>query len=143
MFERKIEWTPAYDKRSKDPKKNYGIHGMELRFLLKGEKGVIQFLMYTGWDLEHVREERKKSNGTIGNLFPMAADIGYHSPYPHYEGQTVINQECPYLGGKPCYYDGSGLNAIPLMEILISQGDEALWKKLKEYYQSVFESEKK
>lgn len=28
-------------------------------------------------------------------------------------------ENCPYLDGKPCYYDGSGLNAEPVFDILV------------------------
>ena len=44
---RRIEFAPAYDKRHPDPQKNYGIHGVEMRWLLEGPRGVIQFLVYT------------------------------------------------------------------------------------------------
>lgn len=44
---RLVEWTPAYDKQPK-----YGIHGMELRFVLKGPEGATQFLLYTNWLLK-------------------------------------------------------------------------------------------
>lgn len=45
---------------------------------------------------------------------------------------------CEYLNGKPCYYDGSSLNAEKYMDILISQGDEALWEALEKYYCETF-----
>lgn len=46
-MERITEITPAWDKRDPDPKKNYGIHGCELRMYLKGELGTVQFIVYT------------------------------------------------------------------------------------------------
>jgi hypothetical protein len=47
----------AYDRRHPNPAKNYGIHGMELRFVLKGERGAVQFVYYTPIHLEHVADE--------------------------------------------------------------------------------------
>lgn len=34
--ERIVEFTPAFDKRSSDPSKDYGIHGVDMRMVLKG-----------------------------------------------------------------------------------------------------------
>ena len=36
-----------------------------------------------------------------------------------YKGHTAIIDDCPYTGGK-CYYNGSGLNAEPDGDILLS-----------------------
>jgi len=57
-LERIIQFTPAYDKRPK-----YGIHGVNLRFLLKGPKGAIQFLLFTNWMTPKVREEHRAKFG--------------------------------------------------------------------------------
>ena len=55
MFTKEITIAPAYDKRNIDPKKNYGgIHGCEMRFVLKGECGAVQFVLYTNWQLPHL-----------------------------------------------------------------------------------------
>lgn len=134
-MEKIINFEPAYDKRSSDPKKNYGIHGVSIRFVLKGDKGAVQFLMYTPWHLPSV----DKSGWPESLNEPMAADLGYHSLMPRYDGQSVIQKECPYLDGRPCYYDGSGLNAEPVMETLIAEGSDGVWKKLEEFYAELFE----
>jgi len=39
LIERIVEFDPAYDERN-NPKGNYGIHGVNLRMILKGSKGV-------------------------------------------------------------------------------------------------------
>ena len=136
--ERIIEWSPAWDKSDDDPKKNYGIHGMDLKFLLKGDKGVIQFVIYTNWQLPHVRKEwDEKVNAHL--LQPIPADVGYHSPIPMYEGQEPIQEECGYLDGKTCYYDGSGLYAQKVFDIFVTDGEEAMWKTLEEEYRQRFE----
>ena len=43
-FEKIVHAEPAFDKRNGDPKKNYGIHGVNLRFVLKSKLGAVQFL---------------------------------------------------------------------------------------------------
>lgn len=123
----------AWDKRDKDPSKNYGIHGVEMRFVLKGPEGAVQFLLYTGWHLPEVTRE-------IGQQKPMPADLGYHSPTPRHEGQEQMNdgKGCEYLDGKPCYYDGSGCNAYGMWEVLLKEGSEGVWKALECVYSDLF-----
>ena len=55
-MERIVEFNPAYDERN-NPKGNYGIHGVNLRMMLKGDSGVVQFVLYTNWHLPHVQDE--------------------------------------------------------------------------------------
>jgi hypothetical protein len=144
-FEHKIETEPAFDKRHPDPHKNYGVHGLTMRFLSIGPKGAIQFLLYTNWHLPHVQHELLNKchgpevSGAYCRLNPMPADIGYHSYVPRYEGQSVVTKSCPVLGGKPCYYDGSSLQAEEYFAILVREGLDALWMALDERYASTFE----
>ena len=133
-MERIIEFSPAYDKRDPDPTKNYGIHGVSLRMVLKGQRGAVQFLLYTGWQLPHVRDEFK---GTATHVLP--ADVGYHSPVPLYEGQNKITESCQYLDGQACYYDGSGLAAERFFDVLTQEGDVGVWRELERYYAETFE----
>jgi hypothetical protein len=56
-FRKEITFSPAFDKRDPDPQKNYGVHGVEMRWLLHGPDGVVQFLVFTGWNLPHVTKE--------------------------------------------------------------------------------------
>jgi len=158
-----------------------------MRWVLKGSKGAVQFLVFTQWMLPHVAKEQaerfwlrtlKFQGSRLGegkkdflqelHIFyqPMAADLGYHSRVPMYEGQEPMGSvdyklsmdeskeglekfqsgrtatdtftPCPYLDGAPCYYDGSGLNAERVLQILIEQGGEAVWKYLEDYYHSTF-----
>ncbi len=146
-LDRVILVRPAYDKRPKnkgDP--NYGIHGAELLFGLKSKRGAVQFVIYTNWYLPKVAEEmRGKDRFLTGkSMFePLPADLGYHSPKPTYKGQESITESCEWLNGKPCYYDGSGLQAEKVFNILITEGHEAMWKYLEEYYYSIFPNKPK
>lgn len=136
-LKREIEFTPAYDKRHTDPKQNYGIHGVEVRFYLRGPKGTIQFVVMTGWDLPHVRKEMK---GRLSDLFPMPSDLGYHSPKPMYDDQPLMSEDCKYVEGGKCYYDGSTLNAEPVFDLLVKEGHESVWRRLEEEYAHQFET---
>lgn len=143
MSERRrvVEWTPAFDRRHPDPSKNYGIHGVTLRFVLADDEGAVQFVLFTGWQLPHVEAEfetrpcsrlfGKCSCSTLHK--PMAADLGYHSKVPHYEGQRSMTGECEWTGGT-CFYDGSGLNAEPVFARFVTEGEAALWEELESFY---------
>ena len=133
-FERIVEINPAFDRRHVDPKKNYGVHGCSLKMILKGKKGAMQFVLYTGWHLKHVAEEFKAK----GINDPLSANVWYHSPHPMYEGQSLIQDGCPYLDGKPCYYDGSGLYAEEAFKVLVEGGSEKLWSFLEDEYNERF-----
>lgn len=141
VLKREVFFTPAFDKRNDNPKLDYGIHGVEIKWVLTGTLGAIQFLLYTGWHLPSVVEENDtkpclvKPYGKMCLSKPQPADIGYHSYVPRFEGQTVTQNECQYLGGKPCYSDGSSLQAEDVFKILVENGDEALWKELERQYQ--------
>ena len=60
--ERIVEFTPAFDKRSSDPSKDYGIHGVDMRMVLKGENAATQFVLFTNWHLPHVHDELNGSS---------------------------------------------------------------------------------
>jgi len=143
-FTKTVYFTPAFDKRHKDPKKNYGIHNVEVKFLLKGGKGAVQFLLFTGWYLPETNKEYKSERNIIlQENTPIAVDLGYHSLKPLFKGQSQATDKCPYLDNKPCYYDGSALNSEPILDLLIRKGDEAVWKELEKYYKELFEDVEK
>ena len=133
-LERKIEISPAWDKRDTEPSKNYGIHCCDMRFFIKGKKGVVQFLLFTGWYLSHNMDEMEKKHGLTG---PSPADLGYHSYTPQYENQKK-NNSCTYLDGEPCYYDESSLNADNVFKILVEKGLDEMWIYLEKEYFKIF-----
>lgn len=146
-MERITEWEAAWDKSDPDPSKDYGIHGVECRWVVKGPRGAIQFLIYTNWMLPHVWEAQDKRglDRNFPHLLcrPMGADFGYHSRTPSYEGQEPIRIEdggCPYLDGASCYYDGSGVRGQQTLQLLIEKGGEAVWASMEEEYNRVFKS---
>lgn len=120
---------------------SHGRAGLDIRFVVKGKKGAIQFLLYTGW------LPQKTEPSGIGTRWiekwsrteVLPADLGCHSKKPLYEGQEIVSDSCEYCDGKPCYYDGSGLQASNAMYTLVNGGGEALWQFLEEYYNATFE----
>jgi len=141
-LEHRIEWEAAYDKRDPDPSKNYGIHGVTCRWLVIGPEGAIQFLLYTHWQLPHVEKEQDaRLDSEYPHLLchPMPADLGYHARTPQYEGQEAIETDCEYIGG-PCYYDGSGLRAHTVFDLLRTEGGEAVWAFLDSEYAATLQA---
>lgn len=132
---------PAYDKRSEDK----GQHCVDMLWLVRGELGVVQFRLFTGWSANVIGSpdlgwSELSATSTYMSDYspervwpPMPADIGYHSPTPMYEGQQPMDK-CEWLPQGFCYYDGSSLNAERYFAILVHQGGEALWMALEEYY---------
>ena len=119
---------------------SHGRHGLNICFVAQGDKGAVQFVIYTGWIPQYI----ERSIIGVYNIKnwathdPIPADLGYHSKVPMYEGQDVITDSCKYCDGMPCYCDGSGINAEGAMYTLVNGGDEALWKFLDAFYDSVF-----
>lgn len=101
-------------------------------------------------------------------FMPMAGDIGYHSPKKMFEGQQLTgsvsfdwndteehslggitvtlpkmkdtnkSDPCEWLDGNPCYSGGSAINAGAYFETLVEHGEDAFWKKMEDYYVSIF-----
>jgi len=115
---------------------SHGKHGVNLLFVAKGEKGAVQFLLYTGWIPQRQCYHEDSAHK------PLPADLGYHSKTPRYFEHTPQIDTCEYCDGQPCYYDGSTTNADFAMQTLVNGGDEALWKFLDKYYACVFEGGK-
>lgn len=141
-----IEFTPGFDCIKFECKfgsercrpgsgGTHGKHGLEIRFIVKGDAGAIQFVLSTGWLPQMVQPDRigyraVESWGTA--LYP--SDLGYHAKALQYDGQEPITDSCKYLDGAPCYYDGSTLNAYDAMYALVNGGDKALWEFLDAVY---------
>jgi hypothetical protein len=139
-MERRVEFAPGHDHRSFDC--GHGVNGMTIRFILVGPAGAVQWVLNApNWVPDNVW------HGQVGvihdvSLVPVvvprplgdgnAWDLGYHAPAEQYEGQTVM--ECDLLPSGYCFYDGSGLNAEPILVAFLLHGPMAVWAALSRYY---------
>jgi hypothetical protein len=137
-FERKISFTPAFDKRDPNPNKNYGIGAVRLLFTLKGPLGATQWLIGTNWYCASAREHLRNFPDRPSAMKPEGWDLGFHGRAPVYEGQSKTHDHCDLTDG-PCFYDGSGLNADLLIEGFLTGGEDYVWRALEAYYASTFE----
>lgn len=138
-FEQIVKVTPAFDKRSNEPGKNYGIGACRITFILKGDKGAVQFMIGTDWHVPTSREHLATFPPTEKKQRPDGWDLGYHSKEPMYEDQSTM--KCDLFDCGECYYDGSSLNADEMVEDFVSGGTNYLWPKLEDYYNQVFNDE--
>ena len=145
MLTREVRFSPGYDKRNPEPNKNYGFAGMHIYFILKGELGAINFSLMTHWFPKYVQKELFNKGALQHSWFepqPLAMDLGYHTTYPQYDDQEISHESCELLDGQPCYYCGSTLNAEPIRDIFLEEGDEGVWRVLEEKYIERFGEEK-
>lgn len=139
-LERTIHFVPGYDKRHPDSRRDQGIHGVSISFILRGRHGAIQFEVITDWYPKHVQQERCNQGARLAQceIQPMVAVIGYHAYEPQYEGQEPLVHPCAILDGAPCYYDVSVLAAEPIRDRLLAEGDKAVWEEMEQCYVSRF-----
>lgn len=137
-YEKLIEFAPAWDKRDPDPKKDYGINGLEIRFTLKGKEGAVSVDISTGWLLPStvgINEDTMYNYGRSLNKelsYPSGMMVCYHSPVQHYEEQT--KNECEYTTSGFCYSDCSYTYADKLLKRLIEEGESGVWDELSGWY---------
>ena len=138
-FERAIVFEPGFGmdpaERSKPASQRYGRHSMQMRWLLRGPHGVAQFLMSTGWTPEPAPADPSwPSLRDWMTTSPSGWDLGYHARVPQYEGaEQYGEQPCSYLEA-PCWYDGSGLAADPVLAAFFDRGEVAVWEALREVH---------
>lgn len=139
-MERITHFSPAFDKRHADPAKNYGVGGVKVRMILKGDEGAVHFVFSTGMMLPSTYKwwNEKNLGNFDGDFLPyMGYDVGYHSHSPTYEGQEISQANCEWIGG-PCYSDGSALRSDDYMKVLLNQGSDRVWEMLEEEYKEQF-----
>ena len=147
-LEQITDFKPAYDKRHKDPKKDYGIHSVHCWMIHKGKKGAVHFSFSTGMLLEktmieYIKDGRAKYEiMSWGHHFlnkPMGFDVGYHSlkPLEDYHKENP-RKNCCWLDNKTCYGNGSALRGEKFLKILIEKGSDEVWKMLEKDYKELF-----
>jgi hypothetical protein len=119
---------------------SHGRGGMKIRHILYREDLSVQFLWSPGVFLPETHAllgDPDPPDGLKAILSPMAWDLGYHLPDRSRANMALTGRDMSgerytacdiYASG--CYYDGSALNAEPILEILLRGGSEALWEEL-------------
>lgn len=147
-LERETVWQAAWDRRDPNPSKNYGIHGVEVSWIVKGPKGGICWSIFTHWMLPHVTREAHNATQRLDvsdvalrcRYEPTGAGIEYHSIKQRYKGQEQ-RTGCLLVPGGVCYSDTAFTAGDDLLKLLIEQGGEAVWKDLESRYADLPEPE--
>lgn len=142
---RTVEFIPGFDRRHPEPAKNYGINGGKWMFVVSGPLGAVHFVCGGTWypqsAIDHLcRHYINDGREVAKSLAPTGYDVGYHSPTPTYEDQSQSQESCEWLGGKPCYSDGSALRSDEWMQHFLKGGTKWLWPALEQEYRERFES---
>lgn len=143
-LQRIIQTRPPFDKRDPNPSKDYGIGGLSIWFIIKGKEGAVTLHLGTKLYLaKQFREWHLK-----GESYPFnnddecmdCWDVSYHSPKRRYKDQTISNNSCEWLNGKPCYCDGSALRGRDdkVVENYLEKGDNWIWEYLEKIYNETF-----
>ena len=130
MFNRTITFHPAFDRRHSDPTQDQGINSVELRFVLRGELGAVEFMLFTNWFLPHVRAQ-------LGGEFckPGPCELVFHGRRPE-DGDYA--GACLYLDSQICYVSRQFTAADPILGRLLEEGDQGVWAALEAHYRERF-----
>lgn len=136
---REIDFQKGYNNRGKP---GGGVEGMVLHFRFHGPLGTTQFSMATGWVPGEVArsypEKDHPSWARVCDMYPSGRDLGYHWLTPQWPGQEEYRRDdCPFVPGGQCYYDGSGRNADPVLAAFVDRGEPAVWRELVRYYRQL------
>lgn len=156
-MEHKIIFLPAWDKSDPDPTKDYGVNCINIKFLVIGNRGVVEFDLSTNWYLPHIikrRLEHLKQDVFIGKedylltskMSPYPLDICYYSLERISEDDTYFESGLSYVfDHKPCYYgyryedEGKEVWTTDFVyNLLLERGDGAVWDYLENYYCDTF-----
>ena len=142
-FTREIKIYPGYDHRD-DPDGQRGAHGCDLVLILRGEAGAIAAQISTGWMAQPLeggfrpggeQRRRRKPGLDYGGWdnYPSGSYVGAHCTQPRQYNERR-SDECEWLGGVPCYGDGSYTASDKVLHLLVTGGDGAAFKHLEHLY---------
>lgn len=139
-LEEAVVFIPGYNCTDRSMR-GHGVHGMEIRWYLRGPAGATQFVMYTDW----IPGTRSPGHGLQPDgsyswansrglpMWPFGIDVGYHARAPRYADQSP-REGCEVLDGATCYYDGSGIRGYELAPKFIDEGEQVIWRELEAWY---------
>jgi len=128
---KEVRFRAAYDNRATGGSR----HGMDMSLILKGQRGAVEAVIYTGWYPPEMQEKE------IGWQGPIMGPVIFHTYY-HRDANSMDDEEgqpCTILNA-PCFGRWSSLmheEEQKVLEALISGGDEAVWAKLQEIYNRI------
>ena len=145
--ETRVRWTPRPDGMEESVQfvpgyncpvpvgSGHGVHGMEIRWHLRGPAGAVVLVMFT----DFIPGERWPGHGLspsgrheTWNLYPAGGGVHYHGRAPLYDGHEA-DDGCPLLGGQ-CYRDIHYMGADDAVKRFPAEGEQVIWDALEEAY---------
>jgi hypothetical protein len=137
-LEESVQFTPGYNCPVPGGT-GHGVHGMEVRWHLRGPAGAVSLAMVTDW----LPGERWPGHGLspdglnrTWDLYPAGFGLSSHARRPQYEGHDLDMPDCPVIGG-PCYSDVQLSGADEAVRRFIAEGEQAIWDALETAYASL------
>jgi hypothetical protein len=139
---RAVRFAPAFH-RCTDPKGNFGIGGVRMMWMLRVGPDAIGWDVSTGWDLP-AEEFVAMSPGCTHPMHQGSAPpprggsggaVDWHTSKPRYEGQQ-FHDFCEFTNGQ-CYMDTGFLLGDDLFDLLRTDGDEAVWTRMRQLLNEV------
>jgi hypothetical protein len=157
---RKLLFLPAWDKTDLDPKKDCGVSCLDMKFLVIGANGIVEFDLGTNWYQDHVVYKRVnwiKESVLSGKkdflikyiMSPFPTDICYYSRTRLSEDDILFENGWSHLEDMSLVYYGyryreesDGLWTTDyVLKLLVENGDEVVWNYLENYYIETFGEE--
>ena len=140
MLKRDISITPAFDYMNDKDKAQYGRGCAKITFSIIGEKGAITLTAFTNWFLPETLKVIPDITEIDNNIHSNIGYIHANTPLENMDDNLLfINcyDDCSYVTSNKCYCYSflSCHNEEELIKLLIREGSDALFEKLKSYYE--------
>lgn len=126
--ERRVLFSPAWDRRNHDPEKNYGVSGVNIRMALIVGDWAAELVLMTPWMLPAVQAWHKSLEPRIGARVIPTCDACVH-----HRGGTgeFTSDKCHLFPGVSCEnVPVSSFEGDRLYSLLVEAGEEAVWDAL-------------
>ena len=134
-LEESVQFTPGYN-CPVEGGQGHGVHGMEVRWFLRGPAGAVWLCAFTEWTPGELRPGHGLSPAGYPvalRQYPDGAGLGYHARWPQFEGHVPDRVDCDVIGG-PCYGDMSFCGADEPLKRFTAEGEQAIWDVLESAY---------
>jgi hypothetical protein len=138
-LEESVQFVPGYN-CTRTGGQGHGVHGMEVRWFLRGPDGACVLIMAT--DL--IPGERRPGHGLSPSglnenwayYHPEGRGLQYHSRVPRYDGHEAEDGNCGLIGG-PCYCESWLSGADEPVKRFVDGGEQVVWDALEAAYASL------
>jgi hypothetical protein len=101
--------------------KDAKVSSIRILFEVHGKRGMVFLEVFTGWGANENEA--------------FAAGIGIHSPRPLWDGHRLSVEPCDHTPGGQCYFSlSTSIDAGPVWDVFLHDGEAALWALLDARY---------